>query len=384
VLIVIVDAFSKYVLDWRIVPKKEFDVVGELQKVDFTGQDVLEMFALAMRDSTFRPYSIYTDNGSQFKILKKFIHLLLDRDEKAIELLNSEPYRPNGRGIIEWLLGVTDEYLEEFPGTFDKDTLEARNEAKKDDLMTFQQLLDILAEYFQHWNHDHAENRPSRHDIFNQPHEALPAPSELRLLFFTRTIEQGKATVHDDGIRYKDEWYVPVRKDDDMFEIRAQAAARRNLHKETKIPFLKAVLRGQIYTYVSFDDHTLEPVEKKTKTSFRGKEHPKSQQRLMDRIERRPSERIKEMERVILEKFGTQLGVRASDKQPVPIPPAGTQKSGAGAKTTPKNSAQSTSPGQKTPSVPAQGNGQQRTEDSIEHLRRLEQHLFGEDDEETL
>jgi hypothetical protein len=77
-----------------------------------------------------------------------------------------------------------------------------------------------------------------------------------------------------------------------MFEIRAQAAARRNLYKDTKIPFFKAMLAGQIYTYVSFDGKTFEPVEKKTKTSFRGKEHPKSQQRLMDRIERRPSERI--------------------------------------------------------------------------------------------
>jgi hypothetical protein len=152
VLIVIMDAFSRYVLDWRLVAKRGKDAEGDWKDVDFTGKDIREMFGNVMVDYGRRPWFIYTDNGSQFRAMEPYLPLLLNYGDKGLHLVNTEPYRPQGRGIIERTLGITDTYLCEFDGHFEKDTLACRTAAQKKAKHSFEWLRDRLAYYFKNWN----------------------------------------------------------------------------------------------------------------------------------------------------------------------------------------------------------------------------------------
>jgi transposase InsO family protein len=152
VLIVIIDAFSRYVLDWRLVAKRGKNAEGEWDNVDFTGKDVREMLGTVMLKYKRRPWFIYTDNGSQFRALEPYLPFLLNYDEKGLQLVNTAPYRPQGRGIIERTLGITDTYICEFEGSFSKDTLANREKARREKLRSFEWLQERLAYYFNNWN----------------------------------------------------------------------------------------------------------------------------------------------------------------------------------------------------------------------------------------
>src|SRR5262249_39418744 len=101
VLVSIVDEYSRYIVDWIVVPKKEKDESGTVYGVNFTQQHVGLLFASGMYRSQRRPEAFYTDHGTQFMAIGPYLPFLSDDNEPPIGFNNSRVAEPWGRGICE-------------------------------------------------------------------------------------------------------------------------------------------------------------------------------------------------------------------------------------------------------------------------------------------
>jgi hypothetical protein len=374
-LIVLIDAFSRYVLRWRIVAKVGVDEAGDLKNVEYTGKDFREMVAKTLNDEYVRPYDIYTDNASQFRALVKFLSHLLDHGERPIRLTNTEPYQPEGRGLIERVLGLTDMYFCEFPGFFERDEPAYRERAKQEAELTFEDMVKRFDRFFTRWNEERKNGLPSRRDVYlNTPHEALPAPSKARLAWLACSLDRGMASVTQrNGLTYKGS-YEPVRDDNDMLDTLAIAVSNYKLYK-TKVPIVKMRLEDEEVVVAFFDGKTPELLQPKLPTSVRNKKHAPSKQGVANRTQRRTSGHVKEFEQMMLDLFHEKLGVNPETKQVV--------------RSQPSQSADDTTSDIKQPEdahsavndVQSEGVSQ---EPDPEYARRLRERIYQEDDDEPL
>jgi hypothetical protein len=388
------------------------------------------------------PYYLYVDNGSQYNAVKGPIAYLSSDPlvqeqqtgivKRTIEVRNTQVGVPPGRGLVEGKLGLTDAYFEDFPGFFAEDTLMLRNIAEEDAAVAFEHLREHCIDLFERWDnapHPHfseAQGSPSRREVYtNTPTQALPAPSRLRLAYFACTVQHGRASVHKNGIRWKNTWYRPVGEEKHVWDAMATAARRRELVQERKkrqrsknaadlqndatIPIIKAHLRGQEQVLVSFDGETLVPVERKTRTSFRNSSHPSREAEQIPRVVARADDRVEAMYQALENIFGTRtIGVQAGSKEPVPLsaedlerveqPPKAKGGRPKGSKTRNKGGANKSKSGTSTsqPSTQGKTDGRSTTESpathqnttpsatSEEQLRRLRESIYTPDEDETL
>jgi hypothetical protein len=328
-LVLIADAFSEKILAWRLVPREVPIGDGtEWKKTDFTKQDVCEMSAEIMRAEGHAPYLFYVDNGSQYRGLqvplsqlrRNILDVRNEPDDRIppIEVRHSEPYRPNGRGLIEWLLGFTDLYFQHFPGFFIEDTLANRERAKKQGCMEFEKLNAEFEGYTDQWNNSPRGGARSPAEKYrNTPRQSLPAPSPLQLAILGAggMVQQFKASAHDDGLRSNNHWFAPLEKTAETYHKLAIAAARRQQiakkkkpgKDEGKIPMLQVPLLDGTYLYfASFDGQTLTPMEAKSPTSFRQNTHARHVRGMTSIVEQNAREPLGPMREVYKEVFGTE------------------------------------------------------------------------------
>lgn len=233
-----------------------------------------------------------------------------------MEVRYSEPYRPNGRGLIEWMLGFTDHYFAYFPGFFADDTLANRQMAQQKGCMTFEKLQAEVAGYVQDWNTSAQGGGVSPLERYQTtPRQSLPAPSPLHLAVLAGGVKQFQAAANDDGLRYNNQWFVPVEKTAETYHLLALAEARRRQiaqkkrpgKDEGKIPMLQVPMLDGTYCYfASFDGHHLTPMELKTPTSFRGNTHSRHVRGMTNLVQQRAAEPESKMREVYKEVFGTE------------------------------------------------------------------------------
>jgi hypothetical protein len=128
-------------------------------------------------------------------------------------------------------------------------------------------------------------------------------------------VQQFKASAHDDGLRYNNQWFAPLEKTAETYHKLAIAAARRQQiakkknpgKDEGKIPMLQVPLLDGTYLYfASFDGQTLTPMEAKSPTSFRENTHARHVRGMTSIVEQNARNPLGPMREVYKEVFGTE------------------------------------------------------------------------------
>jgi hypothetical protein len=96
VLVVIMDDYSRYVLDWFILPRKVEVALNDLRTVDFTNKHLRGHLTYIMDSTKRRARSFYTDNGSQYKALAKYMPFIARDNQSTLHLIRSKPDEPWG------------------------------------------------------------------------------------------------------------------------------------------------------------------------------------------------------------------------------------------------------------------------------------------------
>jgi hypothetical protein len=208
-MIPVVDTFSLFTPRFLLVPRRAEDAFGVVQQVDFRYHDVTMLLATVMLLLKLRPRFLYTDNGSQFKALKRILSYLTNSGEEDLHVILGFPYHPWGRGIVEVVQKLVDAVLRGHPGSVanEKDPKsweKARNSASMpvDDLNT------LLKRHFKKWNYEPRGDQPSRFDIWkNAPQTRRPMPSPERIFHLGFGTDWKEYLVRDTHIHYDTEYY---------------------------------------------------------------------------------------------------------------------------------------------------------------------------------
>jgi transposase InsO family protein len=221
-LLVVYDDYSRYIVWWRLILKREIDddetpqstqgkrprtlrKKREARSTTFTAIDVLTLYLTAMYRTGVRPECIYTDNGSQFIAAEKYLLLLTLANEVAIAFAHTRPGKPWGRGKIENGLGQVNRLLKRVPGTYNKrDRKSIRDARTHKELYSFEEAEAEIAEHFKEINERKRKNAPSRFDIWRSV-VGLPAPPIRQLALVEEKISEQKDVtvsgwaIHFDG-----------------------------------------------------------------------------------------------------------------------------------------------------------------------------------------
>lgn len=254
-LVSILDDKSRYVPAWCLVPRQEQDELGDLHTVDFTGEHVRMLFASAMYKTQIRPRAIYTDNGSQFKALEPRMKYLTDEAEPPIEIVHTKPGRPQGRGKMERALGQIDTFLHGLPGYVeDEDDAMCWKRAREAaNLLSLEELELNLKKHFEYWNTVSQNGKPSRFQVWQLSTVSLPAPTLIRLALLADASEITDASVTDDGIRYKNKYYMIIPKGPEDYQRWTKLVGQ-------KVPLCAIPMEKETLIVVALDGKKWEPV----------------------------------------------------------------------------------------------------------------------------
>jgi len=220
VIVIFLDDFSNYVPALIIRPRKELDGTAKPHTIDFTASDVNLLLAELLRRTRRRPRLIYTDNGSQFVALRKVLALLMTDADKPIELILSEPGKPQGRGKVEAFLKLLDAELCQLGGFVKNERdLKCWNDARNHpDLLNLEDLRKHIDAALNKLNTRirEGETLTPFEKWRTSPGAWLSAPPLNRLAHLLANVDQEKQSISDDGIQYnvgtrstKPRYFVP-------------------------------------------------------------------------------------------------------------------------------------------------------------------------------
>jgi hypothetical protein len=238
----------------------------ETKMVDATTLFACRQVANAIDIHQCMPPKFYTDNGPAFR--KQFKQRL---KEIGIELTNSIPGYPPGRGKIENFLKLLDKILKEIAGYVENATRDNMKEVLAHPIPTLEFFLEQVHAKIEQIRKSPPRKREkeSRHDLWkNGKSYAISPPDQIKLVVFGNTVEQAKARVYDKGVYWKYVYYAPVKPSAELDLLWSRIVGK-------KIPFRIAVLRDKLVAFASFDDRTWVPVEPREESDRGTEEHMK-------------------------------------------------------------------------------------------------------------
>jgi len=213
-LLVIIDAYSGYIVAWHVVVRAVTDGSGETRKADFTADDVRLLVLYAIIVHGVRPKIIYTDNGSQFKAPEPLLPLLSHGQSDEIVMVFGFPGHPWSRGKVEVTLREFDKALLKYAGVVrDEKDRESWRRARKSANFTIDNLQSVAGAHVKRWCEEAKDEGRTRRDRFeNDLPLQLPIPSFDRLLYFGCGYRYGEArTTRDDARINGNGIYIPLR-----------------------------------------------------------------------------------------------------------------------------------------------------------------------------
>ncbi|HEX6291731.1 MAG TPA: hypothetical protein VFZ66_21275 [Herpetosiphonaceae bacterium] len=344
VLVVIMDDYSRYVLDWFILPRKVEVALNDLRNVDFTNKHLRGRLSYIMDKTKRRARTFYTDNGSQYKALAKYMQFIARDNQSSLHLIRSKPDEPWGRGKVEVLLKLVDKTLKDIGGYIKNSrSLKSRSirrterefrlawkhaHAHPEELITIEQLRLILEEHFKQWNASPAaKNRPTRQALWEgavEPSIALPPPNDIDLAQFAFAAKTDTASISDTSLR-KDCFWEPATHDPETRQRWMAAVARKE-----RIPIcFFSPIRGQRIVIACVDGKNWERVVPKGTNRFSGDGQSGLNEAGIELEDQVLKLRIKRLEDQLIEKYG-DLPRKTPVTQEVKLPDPKPQKAESG------------------------------------------------------
>lgn len=319
VLVVIMDDYSRYVLDWFILPRKVEVALDDLRNVDFTNKHLRGHLSYIMDKTKRRARTFYTDNGSQYQALAKYMQFIARDNQSSLHLIRSKPDEPWGRGKVEVLLKLVDKTLKDLGGYVKSSrSIKSRSirrtarefrlawkhaHAHPEELITIEQLRLILEEHFKQWNAAPAgKKRPTRQALWEGAVElsiALPPPSDIDLAQFAFAAKTDTASISDQTLRKKGFWEPAIHDP----ETRKRWMTATALGKRIPICFFSPIQGQQIVT-ACIDGKNWERVVPKGTNRFSGDRHSNLNAAGIELEDQVLKSRIKHLEDQLIEKYG--------------------------------------------------------------------------------
>jgi hypothetical protein len=214
------DASSTKILRHKLLPRKDVSDKGEIFGVDFTTQHVRTQIALAILETKKRPRVIYVDNASIFrKSLQRFLDLLTVEGEPSTEIIYSGVDDPRGRGVLERLLALMDQFARFVPGFFHEDNYrKALKETKKYKFKEFSEIEQEFNHFIPIWNDRSRNGKSSPNTRYGEgPDVGLSPPSALNLALFGGMVKMLDPRIPSrKGVRYNNVHYDLVTTDPEI------------------------------------------------------------------------------------------------------------------------------------------------------------------------
>ncbi len=312
-LVSLIDDFSRYLLDFVLVPRKEKDVRGDIKNVDFTGQHIRLLVANVLYKTGRRTELLCTDNGSQYKALEPRLRHIRENGEQLIRITYSVAGHPWGRGKIEVFGKLVDTFLRDLPGFVedDDDPLCRRAAQNHPQLLTFEEFEQQLRGYFHHWNTVSENGKPSRYDVWkNTPNVPLPAPSKLDLALLATAESYKKVMPQDLGVEYKGHFYKPKMKDENDYYRWMETVS-----KKKPIPRIVTRLDGKPVVLISQDGKTWEEAVPNSEQRLSVKKHTQNQRAVINRVKGEVRKDKERFEEILKETLGGKPKIDALTKQ---------------------------------------------------------------------
>jgi transposase InsO family protein len=206
VIVIFLDDFSNYVPAWLIRPRKEPNGTAKPHTIDFSSNDVNLLLAELLRRTGLRPRLIYTDNGSQFVALRKVLPLLTIDAAHPIDLILSEPGKPQGRGKVEAFLKLLNAAICQLGGFVENERdlkcwSDARNHPDLLDLAELRKQIDATIKKLNTTVRD-GETLTPFEKWRTSPGPRYSAPPVNRLAHLLAKVDEEKQSISDDGIQY--------------------------------------------------------------------------------------------------------------------------------------------------------------------------------------
>ncbi len=320
--VIVLDDFSRYVPAWTLVPRKERTHTKKTRRVGVKGADVRLVMATALRITGYRPFTLYTDNGSEYEAFEPHLKYLTDDNEPSIQMVFSKPGHPWGRGKVEVIGALIDDFLRGLPGfVVDEDDLRCWDQAHAaPNLLTFSEFkIQIAAYWNKKWNTTAASGKKSRKQIYDEsPQSSLRAPSLIRLAHLGLAQEWAEVSISDNGLYYRGEYYKPSKQDKESTYRWLNAAGRASKVPLYVLPLVEGDDVGEKKLVIaSLDGNTWEEVIPIKSRLPSAKKHVENQRSALKRKKQELGAIFGDLQAILNEKYASKPQLHALTGAPI-------------------------------------------------------------------